>query len=204
MFETGEPTNPLRTIFAAPPTAQTIARFRTTQEQAGFSYPEVGATLSANFPSSYTEDHRRTFLGTGDDIFRAACDALDNWRMSDLPWLQIHAGGVVHMGQTVIIVARVGFVWCLNAARVVYRVDESYDAMRRYGFAYGTLPAHVERGEEIFQITQNRADGAGVLRSARVLAPRASFGKDRLSGHAPVSKEVRHGFRRGDAPRGFR
>jgi len=39
-------------------------------------------------------------------------------------------------------------VWFLNAARIVYVIDEP----RRFGFAYGTLPGHAERGEERFLI----------------------------------------------------
>jgi len=33
-------------------------------------------------------------------------------------------------------------VWFLNAARIVYVIDEP----RRFSFAYGTLPGHAERG----------------------------------------------------------
>jgi uncharacterized protein (UPF0548 family) len=39
-------------------------------------------------------------------------------------------------------------VWWLNAARIVYVIDEP----RWFGFAYGTLPGHVERGEERFSV----------------------------------------------------
>jgi uncharacterized protein (UPF0548 family) len=35
-------------------------------------------------------------------------------------------------------------LWCLCSARIVYVVDEP----NRFGFAYGTLPGHVESGEE--------------------------------------------------------
>ena len=38
-------------------------------------------------------------------------------------------------------------VWFLNACRIVYLLDET-SPVRRYGFAYGTLPGHAERGEE--------------------------------------------------------
>ncbi|HLA09180.1 MAG TPA: DUF1990 domain-containing protein [Pyrinomonadaceae bacterium] len=48
-------------------------------------------------------------------------------------------------------------IWTLNAARIVYVVNETGD-VNRFGFAYGTLPDHVERGEERFLIEWNRED----------------------------------------------
>jgi len=48
-------------------------------------------------------------------------------------------------------------MWSLNACRVVYVVDEAH-ATTRFGFAYGTLPDHIERGEERFLIEWNRTD----------------------------------------------
>ena len=48
-------------------------------------------------------------------------------------------------------------LWWLNACRIVYVVDETLDSTR-FGFAYGTLPDHAERGEERFLIEWNRAD----------------------------------------------
>jgi uncharacterized protein (UPF0548 family) len=48
-------------------------------------------------------------------------------------------------------------VWWLNAARIVYVVDETRD-IHRFGFAYGTLKPHVEKGEERFLVEWNRSD----------------------------------------------
>ena len=39
-------------------------------------------------------------------------------------------------------------LWWLNATRIVYTIDEP----RRFGFAYGTLPRHAEKGEERFLV----------------------------------------------------
>ena len=47
--------------------------------------------------------------------------------------------------------------WWLNACRVVQVIDET-GPVRRFGFAYGTLAAHVETGEERFCVEQ-LADG---------------------------------------------
>jgi uncharacterized protein (UPF0548 family) len=40
---------------------------------------------------------------------------------------------------------------CLNACRVAYVVEEE-EPVRRFAFAYGTLPEHAESGEERFQV----------------------------------------------------
>ena len=53
--------------------------------------------------------------------------------------------------------------WTVNAARIVYVVDTGELAkssgVRQFGFAYGTLPGHMESGEERFLIEQ-LADGS--------------------------------------------
>jgi uncharacterized protein (UPF0548 family) len=43
-------------------------------------------------------------------------------------------------------------LWSLNAARIVYVIDERETQNARLGFAYGTLADHVERGEERFTV----------------------------------------------------
>jgi uncharacterized protein (UPF0548 family) len=51
-------------------------------------------------------------------------------------------------------------LWSLNACQIVYVIEEEAAAslLRRYGFAFGTLPGHVERGEERFTVEWHRAD----------------------------------------------
>jgi uncharacterized protein (UPF0548 family) len=48
--------------------------------------------------------------------------------------------------------ATAGGLWSLNAARVVYMIEDQRDVKARFGFAYGTLPDHVEQGEERFMV----------------------------------------------------
>jgi uncharacterized protein (UPF0548 family) len=50
-------------------------------------------------------------------------------------------------------------VWWLNACRIVYAVDEA-GPISKFGFAYGTLPGHVESGEERFLVEWDRGDDA--------------------------------------------
>jgi uncharacterized protein (UPF0548 family) len=42
--------------------------------------------------------------------------------------------------------------WSPNACRIAYTIEEDNPSLRRYGFAFGTLPGHVEQGEERFTV----------------------------------------------------
>ncbi|HEX7331287.1 MAG TPA: DUF1990 domain-containing protein [Pyrinomonadaceae bacterium] len=130
------------------PSEQDAVQFVSSQRNLPFTYAEVGAT-NATPPSDYKIDHNRIRLGEGEATFRRAVEALKSWRHFELGWVGILPGGVaVEVGATVAVKARAFGTWSLNALRVVYVIDEP----RRWGFAYGTLPDHVECGEERFLI----------------------------------------------------
>ena len=130
------------------PSERDVAEFISSQSNLPFTYTEVGAT-NASPPAGYTVDHNRIQLGHGEATYRLAVEGLKNWRQFDLGWVTVVPRGVaIESGATVAVKARAFGTWSLNACRVVYVVDES----RRFGFAYGTLPDHVERGEERFLI----------------------------------------------------
>lgn len=130
------------------PSDAAAARFVASQRDLQFTYAEVGAT-NATPPAGYNLDHNRIQLGSGEAIYRSAVDALKNWRHFELGWVGIVPRGVlIEVGATVAVKARAFGTWSLSACRVVYTIDEA----RRFGFAYGTLPDHVEKGEERFMI----------------------------------------------------
>jgi uncharacterized protein (UPF0548 family) len=130
------------------PSEQDVDQFISSQRNLPFTYAEVRAT-NATPPSSYKVDHNRARLGDGEAIYRRAVQALKSWRQFELGWVSIVPRGVViEVGATVAVKARAFGTWSLNASRVVYVIDEP----RRFGFAYGTLPDHVECGEERFLV----------------------------------------------------
>lgn len=132
----------------SPPSDEDVARFVASQRELPFTYSEVGAT-NADLPTNYTVDHNRIQLGNGEATFRRAVDALKKWRQFELGWVAIVPRDVpIETGATVAVKARAFGMWSLNASRVVYTIDQS----RCFGFAYGTLPDHVECGEERFLI----------------------------------------------------
>ena len=130
------------------PGEREVAEFVSSQRDLPFTYAEVGATNSTP-PAGYNVDHNRIQLGEGESTYLRAVEALKSWRQFDLGWVTIVPNDVpVEKGATVAVKARAFGTWSLNAARVVYVINE----LKRFGFAYGTLPDHVERGEERFLI----------------------------------------------------
>jgi uncharacterized protein (UPF0548 family) len=137
------------------PTPEAIRHFLAEQAKLECTYPAVGATANRP-PIGYVVDQTRIKLGEGKDVFRAATRALECWEQFHLGWLEAWpADTPIRVGETVAILARVFGVWSLNASRVVYIVNE-VGPIHRFGFAYGTLPDHVESGEERFTIEWDR------------------------------------------------
>ncbi len=134
------------------PDAATIRRFVAAQAPLPFSYSDVGATRTTP-PAGYDVDHARVRLGEGAATFARAVAAVRTWRMFALGWVDLHwPDAPIAVGTTVAVLTRALGVWSLNAARIVYVVDEA----ERFGFAYGTLPEHAERGEERFTVEWHR------------------------------------------------
>jgi uncharacterized protein (UPF0548 family) len=142
----------------AKPSDEQIRNIIAAQRSAPFSYPFAGASRDDMRPAGYKRDHNRVRLGAGEATFNRAVAALRRWEMFNFPWMQLcWPDAPITTGTTVALVAFSLGLWTLNACRVVYAADED-GPVRRYGFAYGTLPEHVARGEERFLIEWNRAD----------------------------------------------
>lgn len=141
------------------PASSTIRDFVVTQSRLEFTYPGVGATASSP-PIGYVVDHTRVRLGEGEDVFRAAKTALERWDHFRLGWAEVSPVDTPLLaGEVVAVVACVFGLWWLNACRIIYVVDET-EPVRRFGFAYGTLPDHAESGEERFLVEWDSADNS--------------------------------------------
>ena len=139
------------------PSEGMIREFLASQHNRELSYSDVGSSRDTP-PAGYTVDHNRVKLGEGPDTFEHATKALRRWRMCRLEWVELFwPSAPIEIGTDVAVLVRVCGVWLLNACRIVYVVDET-TPVRRYGFAYGTLPDHAETGEERFSIEWRRED----------------------------------------------
>ena len=139
------------------PSTLQIRAFLTAQQKSSFSYTPLEITRNGA-TSGYRVDHNRVQLGLGAQCFDAAIAAIRQWKMFDLGWVNLFPDETpIEAGATVAVVIRhLGF-WSMNACRIVY-VVEDHGRLERYGFAYGTLTEHAERGEESFVVEWNQED----------------------------------------------
>lgn len=146
------------------PSTEIVRRFLAAQSQRDYSYKAIGATASTP-PLNYVVDRYQGKLGDGQETFEAACQALRRWEHFNLGWIQATPNTTpLETGQVICIVARIMGLYWLNACRIVYTIDETPQQdgaeVKKFGFAYGTLPDHAETGEERFHVEWNRATGA--------------------------------------------
>src|SRR4029453_2922893 len=141
------------------PTDDFVRELLARQAGQPWSYEPVGVTRDDDSKArpGWQMDHHRVLLGHGEATFAAACSAIRSWQMFPPEMTRVYWPDSPQQPGDVVAVlyrARPLFLWMLFPARVVYRVDEP----RRFGFAYGTLPDHPERGEERFLVEWNEAD----------------------------------------------
>jgi uncharacterized protein (UPF0548 family) len=136
------------------PGAEQVRAFLDSQRGKAVTYAPIGAANGGAPPPGFVLDHNRQRLGTGAAVFARAKEDLRGWRMFPRPWTAIEPVAPIAEGEVVAVHVRAFGVWWLNAARIVYVIDEP----RRFGFAYGTLPGHAERGEERFLVEWRQDD----------------------------------------------
>lgn len=142
------------------PSDDAVRRFLSSQKDLPFSYGEVGASRKDAPPRGYAVDRYRVKLGKGSEAYRRAKEALGAWRQFDLGWVCLLPPDTpIQVGATVGVLARHYGFWSLNSARIVYLIEVSGE-VERFGFGYGTLPGHSERGEERFSVEWRREDNA--------------------------------------------
>ncbi len=146
----------------AKPTDADVIAYLIAQRDATLSYAEVGATRG-RFSASYDVDYHSAFLGHGREVFERAKAAIRAWKMFPEEMVELYWGDKpIAVGTVVGVLFRALCFWSLNAARIVYTFDEVSEQacgpVERFGFAYGTLSDHLERGEERFAVEWRRAD----------------------------------------------
>ncbi|MEO8694580.1 MAG: DUF1990 domain-containing protein [Acidimicrobiales bacterium] len=131
------------------------------------TYAPVGLTALDVCPAGYRRDSWTAVLGRGDAVFTRARNALRAWSMHTGSGFVVLAEGPPTVGAVVALCAPlpVGFI------EATCRVVEVVDTIDRYGFAYGTLATHPERGEESFSV-KRREEGSVVFEIVVVSQPR--------------------------------
>lgn len=165
-----------------------IEQFIAQQSQEPFNYPFVGRSRT-DPPATFDIDHNRIQIGRGRADFEAGCAALARWQMFDLGWVHLcWPDSPLQEGTTVAILIHIFGVWWLNASRIVYLIDET-EPVRRFGFAYGTLTDHAEKGEERFSVEWREDDTVwyDLLAFSRPHHPLAKIGR-------PLARQIQKRF----------
>jgi len=134
------------------PQSKTLAAFLAQEKQLALTYQQHGASATTEKVSGFDNDFQRVTIGQGAAAFEQACEAIRRWRMFPSPWTVIlPPAPPIQAGTTVAIYVKAFGLWWRNSCRIIYVVDEP----GRFGFAYGTLPGHIECGEELFLVEQD-------------------------------------------------
>jgi uncharacterized protein (UPF0548 family) len=106
-------------------------------------------------PSGWFVDRFEAEIGHGDNDFAAARDALRRWQQFDRDWLVLADHQVpIQEDAVVAYAAQILGTWWGYGCRILRVIDEP----TRFGFIYGTIQGHAERGEELFLIQHNPDD----------------------------------------------
>lgn len=137
------------------PNDQKTRAFLELERPKPYSYAEQGATAHETLVKGFDNDFNAVELGVGTEVWMAAKAAVRQWKMFPGDWACIWPDVTpIRAGEVVAMQAKVMGLWWLNSCRLVYVIDEP----DRFGFAYGTLPGHVECGEELFAV-ERTAEG---------------------------------------------
>src|ERR1700676_4891558 len=114
------------------------------------TYAPAGVSMGDLAPSGLKRRHWTTPL-VGSNAFVRAAEALRTWGMHRGAGLRVAADGPITIGTNVAFSAPLPIGFVDGTCRIVVVVDEP----NRYGFAYGTLSVHPERGEEAFVVSKD-------------------------------------------------
>lgn len=144
--------------FLSPPSKEKVQTFISQYQSSPFSYNELGISLE-NFPQhsntsqKFKKDEYQISLGYGRECFAKAQQAVKDWGMFALDWIRLYpAKPKIQEEEMVGVLIHSLGIWVLNFCRIV----KVMEGERQFGFSYGTLRPHAERGEEKFLVTWSK------------------------------------------------
>jgi len=133
------------------PTYSSLTPFLKHQAERNYNYSATEGTKSPPV-KGYDNDHSFIVLGDGEVVWEKAKAVLQSWQQFPSSWTKVEPNSTpLEKGKVVAVLFRLFGLWFINSARIVYTLNSD----KQYGFAYGTLPGHVEKGEECFWIERD-------------------------------------------------
>lgn len=130
------------------PSDRRLARLAADQAGRALTYAEVGATPD-RLPAGYVHYRAEVDLGRFEpELFRRAAAALGRWDVQRGAGLAVFPDEPIRPGVVFALAVRLPAGYATAAGRVIRVIDQP----GHFGFAYGTLPAHPECGEETFDL----------------------------------------------------
>ena len=122
-----------------------------TARVSDLTYRPVGATRTGDLPPRFNHLHYRLPIGTGEDVYRRAGEAILTFAMHRGTGAQIRATAER---------AAPGVRLTVGAGPVRAPCEIVWTAQDQVktGFGYGTRPGHPEQGEEAFFVTHDEQD----------------------------------------------
>lgn len=119
------------------------------QSSLPITYKNAGMTRGGSH-RGYRRNRAAVSLPPGS--FKNARDHLRAWDAQRGAGFGVYPERPVAQGMAVLVYGRLGTLYTSVCCRVIYIIDDD----DRWGFAYGTLPHHVARGEESFIVSKDK------------------------------------------------
>jgi uncharacterized protein (UPF0548 family) len=142
-------------LFLRRPTEERICAELAARKSRSWSYAQVGATRTTP-PCGWRINDLQSIVGTGRSIRDQLAARLFGFKLLGVAGVEVFPrDATARPNLDVALLSRHFGIWSLDFCRVIYVLrdePEENGAILRTGFAYGTLPGHAIRGEEIFSI----------------------------------------------------
>jgi uncharacterized protein (UPF0548 family) len=148
-----------------------------------------GGVRQVVLPNRFVLDRLRTRIGKGKETYERSIREIRNWTQFNLGWVRMaNSSARIEVGRIVAVEVHSLGLWSLNLSQIV----EVIQTESRFGFIYKTTPAHVEEGEERFEVLLDQKSGGVWYETEAVSRPRDLMA---LLGY-PVTRAFQHRFAR--------
>lgn len=144
------------------PAKEKMPKLIANWQSKAFTYKDVGFTKTKNTepPQGFNLDRRRIVLGHGEQVFLKAKECVKNWKMYDVGWMDIHRPlPKIEEGAISVTFLKLCGIWFTAIpCRIIYTINEELPDKHQFGFGFGTIEGHPEKGEERFLVEWNKED----------------------------------------------